>query len=107
MDVSLPDMVRNSLDSGFGISKMSKLPQTCRECEVLRACWGGCPNTRFISGAYGEPGMQYLCSGYKMFFMHIRKYLRAMATLIEHGQPVTHIMEAIKSPIYIKDGKIY
>jgi uncharacterized protein len=103
----LQDMVKRSLNSGFGISKSSKLPKTCRECEVLRACWGGCPNARFSLSSNGEPGMQYLCSGYKKFFMHIRKYLRAMATLIEHNQPVSHIMDAVKSPLYIKDGKVF
>jgi uncharacterized protein len=104
---SLQDMIQDSLESGFGISKMSKLPGTCRECEVLRACWGGCPNTRFNIDSNDEPGMQYLCAGYKKYFLHIRKYLRAMATLIENGQPVSYIMDAIKSPLYIKDGKVY
>jgi len=103
----LQDMVKNSLESGFGISKMSKLPRTCLECKVLRACQGGCPNTRFSLGDYGEPGMQYLCAGYKKFFMHISKYLRAMATLIEHNLPVSNIMDAVRSPIYIKDGKVF
>jgi uncharacterized protein len=50
----------------------------------------------------GEPGLHYLCAGYKKFFLHIRKYLRAMATLLENGLPASHVMEAIKGPLHIR-----
>jgi sulfatase maturation enzyme AslB (radical SAM superfamily) len=43
-----------------------------------------------------------LCAGYKKFFIHIRKYLRAMATLLENGLPESHMMEAIKGPLVIR-----
>jgi uncharacterized protein len=102
---TLPDMVAKSLRSGFGMAKESALPRWCGECEVLAACQGGCPKHRFETTYYNEPGLQYLCAGYKRFFLHIRKYLRAMATLLENGLPASRVMDAIKGPLVIKLGE--
>ncbi len=101
MSDTLPEMVSKSLQSGFGVTKESMLPRWCRDCEVLPACQGGCPKHRFEMTYYDEPGLQYLCAGYKKFFLHIRKYLRAMATLLENGLPASRVMEAIKRPLVI------
>ena len=105
MSDSLPDMVVNSLQSGFGLTKETALPRWCRECDVLPACNGGCPKHRFATTWYDEPGLQYLCAGYKKFFLHIRKYLRAMTTLLENGLPASRVMEAIRGPLVIKLGE--
>ena len=99
---TLPEMVAKSLRSGFGVVKETALPSWCRSCEVLPACQGGCPKHRFETTYHDEPGLQYLCPGYKKFFLHIRKYLRAMATLLENGLPASRVMEAIKAPLVIK-----
>jgi uncharacterized protein len=72
---------------------------------VLAACQGGCPKHRFETSYHDEPGLQYLCAGYKKFFLHIRKYLRVMATLLENGLPASRVMEAIKGPLVIKSEK--
>jgi uncharacterized protein len=53
---------------------------------------------------YNEPKLHYLCKGYRKFFMHIRKYCHVMTQLLEHGQPVSLIMEAMKGPLVIKAG---
>jgi uncharacterized protein len=98
----LLSMVEKSLASGFGVAKESALPRWCKECEVLAACQGGCPKHRFETSYYDEPGLHYLCAGYKKFFLHIRKYLRAMATLLENGLPASRVMEAIKGPLVIR-----
>ena len=95
-------MVEKSLESGFGVVKETSLPRWCKECEVLVACHGGCPKHRFEMTYYDEPGLQYLCAGYKKFFLHIRKYLRAMATLLENGLPASRVMEAVDGPLVIK-----
>jgi uncharacterized protein len=99
---NLGEMVERSVASGFGPHKEAALPRTCRECDVRNACWGGCPKHRFTLSAEGEPGLHYLCAGYKKFFRHTRKYLQAMATLLENGQPAAYVMEAIKGPLIIK-----
>ena len=94
-------MVAKSLQSGFGVSKETALPGWCRECEVLKACQGGCPKHRFATTFDEQPGLHYLCDGYKKFFLHIRKYLHVMTQLLEHGQPVSLVMKALKGPLVI------
>lgn len=102
---NLGRMVERSVASGFGPHKEKTLPQGCLECDVLKACWGGCPKHRFTKNARGESGLHYLCSGYKKFFLYIRKYLKALATLLEHGRPASLVMDAIKGPLVIDLGK--
>jgi uncharacterized protein len=102
---ALPRMVEKSLESGFGITKETALPRWCRECEVLAACQGGCPKHRFASTYHDEPGLHYLCAGYKKFFNGIRKYLHVMTQLLENGQPVSLVMEALKGPLVITRGE--
>jgi uncharacterized protein len=60
---------------------------------VLFACFGECPRNRFITTPDGEPGLNYLCSGYKQFFKHINGPMRAMAGLIHQGRYADEIME--------------
>lgn len=99
---SLSEMVKKSRLSGFGAIKETTLPGMCRECEVLAACRGGCPKHRFASTKLKEPGHQYMCEGYRKFFLHIRKYLKAITQLLASGLPVSYIMEATKGPLVIK-----
>ncbi len=98
----LSAMVAASLQNGFGAHKETTLPRWCWECEVLAACQGGCPKHRFAQSCQGEPGAHYLCTGYSKFFRHIRKYLRAMTTLLEHDLPLTEVMKAVKGPLLIR-----
>ncbi len=100
----LPAMVGKSLELGCGIAKEEALPQQCRDCAVLAACRGGCPKHRFLTTENGEPGLQYLCAGYRTFFTHIRKYLHAMTQLLENGLPASHVMKAIDAPLVIRLG---
>ena len=95
------DMIRKSVAGGFGVCKETSLPRWCRECEVLKACWGGCPKHRFLKTYYDEPGLHYLCEGYKKFFLYTRKYLKAITQLLENGYPASHIMEACKGPLVL------
>jgi uncharacterized protein len=100
----LTTMAAKSRQSGFGVTKETALPRWCRECEVLAACHGGCPKHRFAQSPYGEPGLHYLCAGYRKFFQHIRKYLRAMTTLLENGLPAAEVMKAVQGPLVIRMG---
>ena len=102
LSTSLPALAECARQSGFGDCKESALPRWCLECDVLAACRGGCPKHRFAQSPFGEPGMHYLCEGYKKFFLHIRKYLHAMTQLLENGLPASHIMDAVKGPLLIK-----
>lgn len=99
---NLSNMAERSRQSGFGVTKDTALPRWCRECTVLAACRGGCPKHRFAMTYDNEPGLQYLCEGYKKFFTHIRKYCRAMTQLMENGLPVSYVMKAVKGPLVVK-----
>lgn len=101
MTDDLGRMVEKSVQSGFGVVKETALPRRCRECEVLAACRGGCHKHRFASTIQGEPGLHYLCAGYRKFFRHIRKYLHGMTTLLENGLPASDIMKAVRGPLVI------
>jgi uncharacterized protein len=102
----LTAMAERSRQTGFGVAKETALPKWCRECKVLAACRGGCPKHRFTTSYYNEPGLHYLCEGYKKFFMHIRKYCHVMTQLLEHGQPASLIMKAMKGPLIIRTGDV-
>jgi len=40
----------------------------------------------------GEPGLNYLCAGYKMFFKHIDPYMRFMANELGSRRPPANVM---------------
>lgn len=99
------DMVEKSIASGFGVSKETALPRFCKECDLLNACNGGCPKHRFAKTCYDEPGLNYLCPGYRKFFNYIKKYLKVMAQLLEQGLPASYVMKAAKGPLVINLSK--
>jgi uncharacterized protein len=80
------DLVSSETQRAFGNAKRDTLPQYCLDCEVRGACHGGCPRNRFIETPDGEPGLNYLCAGYKMFFNHIDPVMRLMSNLLHQGR---------------------
>jgi uncharacterized protein len=62
----------------FGEDKWESLPAYCLQCEVLDMCNGECPKNRFISAPDGEPGLNYLCAGYKKFFLHCLPFIETV-----------------------------
>lgn len=89
----MSDLVNSTKQRKFGQDKQDTLPQYCQECEVKFACYGGCPKDRFITTPNGEPGLNYLCQGYKMFFQHIHKPMQRMATLLRNHRAPAEIMQ--------------
>ena len=98
------ELAEESVNKGFGV-KEANLPVACHECQVLKACWGGCPKHRFVKTFEGEPNRYYLCEGYKKYFLYIRKYLHGITQLLENDLPASHIMEACKRPLVINVGE--
>ena len=45
-----------------------------------------CKYCFFLSKPDGEPGLNYLCAGYKAFFTHIDQPMRLMADLLRQGR---------------------
>jgi uncharacterized protein len=86
------------MQTGFGLNKHEALPRYCRECVVRFACHGGCARSRCTASPTdedtprGEPDLNYLCAGYKMFFTHIDQPMRLMASLLRQGQPLANIV---------------
>jgi uncharacterized protein len=79
----------------FGQDKKDTLPRYCRECEVLSICNGECPKNRFIGTPDGEPGLNYLCEGYKAFFKHADRPMKIMAGLIRRGRLAEEVMKVM------------
>jgi uncharacterized protein len=95
LNTSLGAMVNSPEQRKFGNDKLTTLPKYCRECEVRFACNGECPKHRFLRTIDGEPGLNYLCAGYKRFFNHVDPYMRRMAELLRQGQTAARIMEEV------------
>lgn len=76
----------------FGRDKWDTLPGFCRKCAFLFACNGECPKNRFIETPDGEPGLNYLCKGYKSFFKHAEPRMKIMAELIRQGHQAEEVM---------------
>ncbi len=79
----------------FGIDKRDSLPRYCMECDVRFACHGECPKNRFIQTPDGEPGLNYLCAGFKEFFHYVSFPMKLMAGLIRRGREAKEVMELL------------
>jgi uncharacterized protein len=91
-EVHMADLVSSNRQRTFGKSKETTLPAYCRECDVRFVCNGGCPKDRFSLTPGGEPGLNYLCAGYKRFFQHVDKPMRIMAGFLRDGRAPAEIM---------------
>jgi uncharacterized protein len=95
-DKPMIELVASDQQRQFGRDKQETLPRYCRECEVRFACHGECPKNRFIETPDGEPGLNYLCAGYKAFFNHIDRPMRIMAQLIRQRRAPAEIMTLLE-----------
>lgn len=96
-ETPLVEMLENPAQREFGQAKRDALPCTCRECDVLAMCNGGCPKDRFIQAPDGEEGLNYLCAGFERFFSHCRPYLEKLAALMRVGEPVERLMHLVRA----------
>jgi uncharacterized protein len=92
-DTPMIELVASDQQRRFGLDKRDTLPRFCRECEVRFVCNGGCPRNRFLKTEDGEPGLNYLCAGYKLFFNHIDRPMRIMADLLRRGRAPAETMQ--------------
>jgi uncharacterized protein len=90
-DDSIEDLVSGPQQYGFGQDKRDSLPRYCLECDVRFACHGECPKNRFLTTPHGEPGLNYLCAGFKDFFHHIDMPMRLMRA----GRPAADVSDLL------------
>jgi len=76
---ALPSLLHSPKQRQFGRAKQLDLPDTCRRCEHLWACNGGCPKHRFATASNGEGGLNYLCPSYQLLFSRLAPRMRQMA----------------------------
>jgi uncharacterized protein len=90
------ELVASPAQLKFGQDKRDSLPRYCRECDVRFACHGECPKNRFIETPDGEPGLNYLCAGFKLFFHHVDFPMKLMAGLIRRGREAYEVMDTLE-----------
>lgn len=105
MDQPMAAMVASEQQRQFGRDKASTLPKYCLECEVRFACNGECPRNRFETTPDGEPGLNYLCAGYRKFFNHIDTHMRFMASELGQQRPPANVMAALAAAEMKKTGR--
>jgi len=89
---TLTEMLYGTRQQSFAQMKSHGLPRQCRECAFLFACHGECPKNRFATDRYGEPHLNYLCSGYHQFFEHVAPDMDFMRAEILAQRPPASIM---------------
>lgn len=70
----------------FAYAKSESLPGQCHNCAYLKDCWGECPKNRVLRTADGEPGLNYLCSGFQQFFAHATPQIDAIVAKLRQQQ---------------------
>ena len=95
LETPMIDLIVSEKQRRFGQWKRDSLPRYCRECDVLHICNGECPKNRFLETPSGEPGLNYLCAGYKAFFKHADKPMRIMADLLRRNRPASEVMAVL------------
>jgi uncharacterized protein len=93
LSVPLSELINSGGQQQFGQDKLNKLPKYCRECPVLFACHGECPKNRVAVTPDGEPGLNYLCEGYRMFFSHIDGPMKFMVQELEADRAPSNVMK--------------
>ena len=92
---TVTEMLYGEQQKQFSKLKRQSLPKECRECKWLFACNGECPKNRFIKDRYGNPGKNYLCEGYRMFFEHTAPYMDFMKNEYINRRPPSNVMRHV------------
>ncbi|MBI1733927.1 MAG: anaerobic sulfatase maturase [Candidatus Rokubacteria bacterium] len=101
----LATLLDSPAQRAFGDAKRDTLPAWCRRCEVLAYCNGGCPKDRFLISPDGEPGLNYLCAGFRRFFVHARPYLERLAAVPRTRARLEEFMVSLRGPVRTAAGR--
>jgi len=86
-EIPLVDLLESPAQRAFGQAKRDTLPRYCQSCGVLDVCHGGCPKDRILHTPDGEPGLNYLCAGYKRFFAHCQPFVAELSAQWRQQSP--------------------
>ena len=92
---TITEMMYGEKQKKFARLKHDCLPQQCRECQWQFACHGECPKNRFTRDKYGNPGLNYLCRGYRQFFEHVKPYMDFMKGELAAKRPPANVMNFV------------
>lgn len=92
---SIKEMAASQSQLWFGVSKRNALPDKCLRCRFLHLCHGECPKHRFDRTSSGQPGLNSLCEGYRLFYGHTAPYMQEMKRLLEASLPPALIMKTL------------
>lgn len=87
LETPLTEMVDSAQQKFFGESKYTNLPEFCRKCRYLKLCYGECPKNRLLQAASNDGKLNYLCAGFKKFFIYSEPYFKAMAAAVSNRYP--------------------
>ncbi|QQS51753.1 MAG: anaerobic sulfatase-maturation protein [Bacteroidota bacterium] len=96
MNGNLMDMMQSPFQKEFGRNKRDALPAYCRKCDYVKLCNGECPKNRIINTPEGEPGLNYLCAGFKKFYKHTAPYFEFMANEISSNRAASNVRQWAK-----------
>jgi len=91
------ELANSARQEQFARDKERTLPECCRRCRFLFICNGACPKDRLVMAPDGQPGLNYLCEGYRLFFEHIDPYMKAMAAELAAGRPAANVMRQLRA----------
>ncbi len=92
---TITSMMYGKKQREFARMKHELLPRQCKECEWEFACHGECPKNRFTRDKYGNPGLNYLCQGYRQFFAHAKPYMDFMKNELAAHRPPSNVMQFV------------
>ena len=95
LEVPMAELAQSEAQRAFGRAKRDALPHMCRACDVRFVCNGGCPKNRLLHTPDGEPGLNWLCDGYQMFFRHIAPAMQFMAAELHAGRSPANLVAVL------------
>lgn len=103
-DTALAQLIAAPELKRFGDRKLQALPRSCRECDVLAWCHGGCPKDRFVQADAGAGRVSYLCPAYAKLFRHARPAMERLAAHLRAGKPLCTFAGATPAPMGRRTG---
>ncbi len=98
---SLEELLASPVYRSFATLK-PELPESCKSCEYLRFCYGGCPRNRRWEKAApegrGVPHPDYFCASYKAFYRHSFPRMEELALQLRRQWAREYAQTGLKLP---------